>query len=75
MFLLDDFVMTVKQQTNVKFLVCWGKSSTEALCMLQQIYKEQTLPRSTVFLWRKRCKGGSEDVEDDPRLETISAPS
>ena len=35
--------------------------------MLQQVYKEQTLSRSTVFLWHKRFKEGREDVEDDSR--------
>ena len=48
MFLLDNFVITTEQQTNLKFLVRLGKSS-EALCMLQQVNKEQTLSRSTVF--------------------------
>ena len=31
--------------------------------MLQQVYQEQTLSRSTVFPWHKRFKEG----EDDPR--------
>ena len=35
--------------------------------MLQQVYQEQTLSRSTVFLWHQRFKEGREDVEDDPR--------
>ena len=35
--------------------------------MLQQVYQEQTLSRSTVFLWHKRFKEGCEDVENDPR--------
>ena len=58
MFLLDDFVMTTDQQTNLKFLVRLGKSPSEAPCMLQHVYKEQTLSRSTVFLWHKRLKEG-----------------
>ena len=32
MFLFDDFVMTTKQQTNLKFLVCSEKFVSEALC-------------------------------------------
>ena len=32
--------------------------------MLQQVYQEQALSRSTVFLWHKRFK---EEHEDDPR--------
>ena len=59
--------MTTKQRTNLKFIVGLGKSPSEALCMLQQVYQDQTLSRSTVFLWHKRFKEGREDVEDDPR--------
>ena len=59
--------MTTEQRTNLKFLVRLGKSSSEALCMLQQVYQKQTLSRSTVFLWHKRFKEGREDVEDDHR--------
>ena len=66
-FLLDNLVMTTKQRTDLKFLVRLGKYSSEALCMLQQVYQEQTLSRSTVFLWHKRFKEGRENVEDDPR--------
>ena len=40
--LLDDFGMTTEQRTNLKFLVHLGKSLSEALCMLQYVYKEQT---------------------------------
>ena len=65
MFLLDDFVMITEQQTNLKFLVCLEKSHSEALCMLQQAYNEQTSSHSTVFLWHKRFKE-REDIEDDP---------
>ena len=58
--------MTTEQRTNLKFIVCFGKSLSEALCMLQQVYQEPTLSHSTVFFWHKRFKEGREDVEDDP---------
>ena len=58
MFLLDDFVMTKDQQTNLKFVVRLEKSPSEAFSMLQHVYKEQSLFRSTVFLWHKRFKEG-----------------
>ena len=64
MFLLDDFVTTTEPQTNLKFLVRLGKSCLEAPCILEQVYKKQTLSHSTVFLWRKRFKEG---CENDPR--------
>ena len=56
MFLLDDLVMTAQQRANLNFLVRLRKFSSEALCMLQQVYKEQTF-RSTVF----------KNIEDDPK--------
>ena len=59
--------MTTEQRINLKFLVRLGKSASEALCMLQQVYQQQTLSRSTVFLWHKTFKEGCDDVEDDLR--------
>ena len=74
-FLLDDFVVTTDQQANLKFLVRLGKSILEALCMLQHVYKEQSLSCSTVFLCHKRFKAGRLDVENDPKCGTILVPS
>ena len=59
--------MTAEQQTNLEFLVHLLNSPSEALCMLYQVYKEQTLSSSTVFLWHIRFKEGHENVEDDLR--------
>ena len=42
--------MTTEQQINLKFPVRLGKSASEALYMLQQVYKEQTSFQWTVFL-------------------------
>ena len=67
--------MTTQQRTNLKFLDCLGKSLSEALCMLQQVYQQQTLCCSIVFLWHKRFKEGHEDVEDDPRGRRPSTSS
>ena len=76
MFLLNDFDMTTEQQTNLKFLVRLGKTHSKALCMLQKVYKQHTLSRSTVFLWDKRFKEGTkEDDENYLRCGTILAPS
>ena len=35
--------------------------------MLQQVYKDHTLFRATVFMGHKRFKEGRDDVEYDPR--------
>ncbi|XP_060774022.1 protein GVQW3-like, partial [Neoarius graeffei] len=53
--------------TNLKFLVRLGKTPSEALRLLQQVYGDETMSRSWVFEWHKRFKEGPEDVEDDPR--------
>ena len=71
----DNFVMITEQLFNLKFLVLLEKSGSEALCMLEQVYQEMTLSRSTVFLWHKTFKEGTEDAQDDPRCGTILAPS
>ena len=70
MSLLDDFLMTTEQQTNLKFLVRLRKSPLEALCMLEQVYKEPTLSHSTVSLWHKRFKEGCEDDQRCGRPST-----
>ena len=67
MFLLNNFVMTTEQRTNLKFLVRFEKFPSKALCMLEQVYKEQTLSLSTVSLRHKRFKEGCENLEVDPR--------
>ena len=48
--------MTTEQRTNLKFLVLSGKSPTEALFMLQQVYKEHTLFHATIFMRHKDSK-------------------
>ena len=59
--------MATEQRTNLNFLVRLGKSPSEALTMLQQVYGGETMSRSRVFEWHKRFKEGREEVEDDPR--------
>ena len=60
--------MSTEQQTNLKFLVRLGKTSTEAaLGLLQQVYENEAMSRCRVFELHKRFKEEREDVEDDPR--------
>ena len=59
--------MSVEQRTNLKFLVRLGKSPSEALRMLQEVYGQETISRSHVFEWHRRFKEGREEVEDDAR--------
>nr|XP_061792327.1 protein GVQW3-like [Nerophis lumbriciformis] len=59
--------VSTEQRTNLKFLVQLGKTPSEALVLLQQVYRNETMSRSRVFEWCKRFREGREDVEDDPR--------
>ena len=57
----------VKQQINLKFLVRLGKTPTEALTLLQEVYGNDTMSKTRPFEWHRRFKEGREEVEDDHR--------
>ena len=59
--------MSVEQRINLKFLVRLGKTSTEALKLLQEVYGDDTMSRTRLFEWHRRFKKGREEVEDDHR--------
>ena len=59
--------MSVKQQIKLKFLVHVGKTPTEALKLLQQVYGDDMMSRTRLFEWHWRFKEGREEVEDDHR--------
>ena len=60
--------MSVKQRINRKFLVCLGKTPTEAPKMLQEVYGDVAMSRTRrLFEWHRRFKEGREEVEDDHR--------
>ena len=56
-----------EQRINIKFCAKLGKSASETLLMLSQVYGTFCLKRTTVFEWHKRFKEGREDVNDDDR--------
>ena len=57
--------MSLEQRINLKFLVKLGKTATESLEMLKQVYGDEALSRARVFDWHKCFKEGQEYVEDD----------
>ena len=59
--------MSVEKRINLKFLVRLGKTPTEALKLLQEVYGECTMSRTRLFEWHRRFKEGREEVEDDHR--------
>ena len=64
--------MSVEQRINLKFLVRLGKTPTEALKLLQEVYGDDTMSRTRLFEWHRRFKEGREEVEDDHRNERPS---
>ena len=59
--------MSVEQQINLKFLVHLGKTPTEALKLLQEVYGDDMKSRTHLFEWYRRFKEGRKEVEDDHR--------
>ena len=59
--------MTTEQRINLNFLVRLGKTPSDTLEVLQEVYGDETMSRSRVFEWHKRFKEGREDVEEDCR--------
>ena len=57
--------MTIEQRINIKFCVKLGKTATETLKMLRDVYGDSSMSRTRVFEWHKRFVEGREDVGDD----------
>ena len=59
--------MTIEQRINIKVCVKLGKTATETLKMLRDVYGDSSMFRTRVFEWHKRFVEGREDVEDDTK--------
>ena len=59
--------MSVEYRINLKFLVRLGKTPTEALKLLLEVYGDDTMSRTRLFEWHRRFKEEREEVEDDHR--------
>jgi len=44
--------MSVEQRINLKFFVRLGKTPTEVLKLLQEVYGDDTMSRTRIFEWR-----------------------
>ena len=62
-----NFRMSIEQRINIKFCVKLGKTATETMKMLRDVYGDSYMSRTRVFEWRKRFVEGREDVEDDSK--------
>jgi len=56
-----------EQRANIKFMCRLGKSASETLLALHQVYGETALKKSAVYDWFSRFKNGQEKLEDDQR--------
>jgi transposase len=56
-----------EQRANIKFMCRLGKSASETLSALQQVYGDTALKKSAVYDWFSRFKNGQEKLEDDQR--------
>jgi transposase len=55
-----------EQHTNIKFMCRLGKSASETLSALQQVYGDTAQKKSTVYDWFSWFKNGQK-LEDDQR--------
>ena len=59
--------MIIEQRINIKFRVKLGKTATETLKMLGDVYGDSSMSRARFFEWHKQFVEDREDVEDDPK--------
>jgi hypothetical protein len=57
----------LEQRINIKFCAKSGKSASETLQMLTEVYGADAMKKSSVFEWHKRFKEGREDVKYDEK--------
>ena len=57
--------MTIEQRINTKFYIKLGKTATEILKMLRDVYRDFSTSITRVFEWHKQFVEGRENVEDD----------
>jgi len=56
-----------EQHENIKFMCRLGKSASETLSALQQVYGDTAVKKSAVYDWFSQFKNGQEKLEDDQR--------
>ncbi|EFN87396.1 Putative uncharacterized protein FLJ37770, partial [Harpegnathos saltator] len=62
----------MEQRICLKFCVANEISFTNAFRMLQKVYGDDCLSKTSTFEWFKKFQEGRESVEDDPRSERSS---
>ena len=64
--------MNFRQRANIKFCLKLGKTFTERLELMKQVYGDNCLFRARVHEWFKRIIEGREDIKDDEHLSQES---
>ena len=59
----------LEQRTNIMFCQKLGKTATETIQMMQQVYGDDALSRSVVFRWHRLFSQGKDSLEDDLRTD------
>ena len=58
---------TIEHRYAIKFCVGLGKSGTETLGIIRQVFKDKSSSQTAVFKWHKLFKDDRGNVEDQPR--------
>uniref|UniRef100_A0A8C4X9K6 Protein GVQW3-like n=1 Tax=Erpetoichthys calabaricus TaxID=27687 RepID=A0A8C4X9K6_ERPCA len=56
-----------EQRVNIRFMCKLGKSASETLAALQQVYSANALKKTAVYDWFSQFKNGQETLENNPR--------
>ena len=64
--------MNTEKQINLKVLIRFGKSPSQALEMFQQVYEDNSMSCICVFEWYKRLKMVNDKVKDDCKSRRLS---
>ena len=73
-YLLKKIVVRYfEHRINIKFCVRLGKTATETLKMLRDVY-DFSMFRTGVFECHKQFVEGREDMEDDPKSGDLALP-
>jgi hypothetical protein len=60
----------VEQRVNVKFLAKLGKFATETYGLLMEVYGDEYVSRTQVFVWFKRFKEGRGEIEEQVKFQS-----
>jgi hypothetical protein len=64
-FILSAVDGKIKQHVYIKFCVKLGKSTTDTLVLLREIFGEHSLSRNVVFQWHSRFEASQVSADDD----------